>query len=109
MGAVACHPGISATKLGYAGPRMLGSDFGETLVELYTSVVAQPAAMGALPTLYAAFAGEAKSGDYIGPDGLGEMRGYPRKVSSSFLSRSQSIARQLWEVSEEETGIRFEV
>jgi NAD(P)-dependent dehydrogenase (short-subunit alcohol dehydrogenase family) len=109
VGAVACHPGISATNLGYAGPRMLGSDFGETLVELYTSVVAQSAGMGALPTLYAAFAEEANSGDYIGPDGLGEMRGHPQKVSSSFLSHSQSMARQLWEVSEKETDIRFEV
>jgi NAD(P)-dependent dehydrogenase (short-subunit alcohol dehydrogenase family) len=109
VAALACHPGISATNLGYAGPRMLGSAFGETLVELYTSVIAQSAAMGALPTLYAAFAEGAKSGDYIGPDGLGEMRGHPRKVSSSFLSHSQSIARQLWAVSEEETGIPFQV
>lgn len=109
VASVACHPGIASTNLGYAGPRMLGSAFGETLVQLYTSITAQSAAAGALPTLYAGFAQEAEGGDYIGPDGLGEMRGNPRKVSSSFLSRSQAVARQLWQVSEEAVGIRFEV
>ncbi len=109
VASVACHPGIAATNLGYAGPRMLGSAFGETLVQLYTSIAAQPAAAGALPTLYAGFATEAAGGDYIGPDGLGEMRGNPRKVSSSLLSRSQPVARQLWQVSEAAVGVTFEV
>lgn len=106
---VACHPGIASTNLGYAGPRMLGSPLGETLVQLYTSIVAQSAADGALPTLYAGFASDVQGGDYIGPDGIGEMRGSPRKISSSFMSRSQSIARQLWRVSEQETGVRFAI
>ncbi|MCZ6656492.1 MAG: oxidoreductase [Gammaproteobacteria bacterium] len=105
----ACHPGIASTSLGYAGPRMSGSPLGETLVQLYTSMVAQSATDGALPTLYAGFAAEVQGGDYIGPDGLGEMRGNPRKVSSSFMSRSQTIARQLWRVSEEATGVQFAI
>ncbi|MEQ8691416.1 MAG: oxidoreductase [Pseudomonadales bacterium] len=103
----ACHPGIAATNLGYAGPRMMGSTFGETLIQFYTSIVAQSAADGALPTLYAGFAPEADGGDYIGPDGLGEMRGNPRKVPCSFLSRSEPLARQLWAVTEEATQIEF--
>ena len=106
---LACHPGISETNLPYAGDRMQGSAFGETLVQMYTSIVAQSAADGALPTLYAAFATQAKGGDYIGPDGLGEMRGAPRKVSSNLLSRSPSMARQLWRASEELTATTFEV
>ena len=107
--ALACHPGIAATNLGYAGPRMLGSAFGETLVQLYTSITAQPASAGALPTLYAAFAEAAEGGDYIGPDGFGELRGNPRKVGASLLARSESIARQLWLVSEEAVGVRLEI
>ena len=106
--AVACHPGVASTSLGYAGPRMQGSPLGETLVQLYSSIVAQSAAAGALPTLYAGFAPEARGGDYIGPDGLGEMRGNPRKVASSFMARSQTIARQLWQVTEEATQVPFE-
>lgn len=105
----ACHPGIASTSLGYASPRMQGSPLGEMLVQLYTSIVAQSAAEGALPTLYAGFAEDAQGGDYIGPDGLGEMRGAPRKVSSSFMSQSQFIARQLWTVSEEATDIQFAI
>ncbi len=107
--AVACHPGISSTNLGYASPRMLGSPLGETLVQLYSSMIAQSAAAGALPTLYAGFAAEASGGDYIGPDGLGEMRGDPRKVASSLMSRSESIARQLWQVTEEATQVQFSI
>jgi NAD(P)-dependent dehydrogenase (short-subunit alcohol dehydrogenase family) len=109
VASLACHPGIAATNLGYAGPRMLGSAFGETLVQLYSSIAAQSAAAGALPTLYAGFAAEAMSGDYIGPDGIGELRGAPRKVSSSLFSRSQPVAKRLWQVSEQATGIPFEV
>ncbi len=105
----ACHPGIASTNLGYASPRMQGSPLGEMLVQLYTSIVAQPAAEGALPTLYAGFAEEAQGGDYIGPNGLGEMRGNPHKISSSFMSQSQLIARQLWTVSEEATDIQFAI
>lgn len=107
VSSVACHPGIAATNLGYAGPQMLGSPLGEMLVQLYTSIIAQPGADGALPTLYAGFASEVESGDYIGPSGLGEMRGSPRKVSSSFMSRSQAIARRLWKTSEESTDVQF--
>ncbi len=106
LGAVACHPGISDTNLPYAGPRMLNWPLGETLVRMFSSIGSQSAAAGALPTLYAGFAADVSSGDYIGPDGLGEMRGNPRKVTSSFLSRSESVARQLWQVSEEATHTR---
>jgi NAD(P)-dependent dehydrogenase (short-subunit alcohol dehydrogenase family) len=109
MLSVACHPGIASTNLGYAGPRMLGSPLGETLVQLYTSIIAQPAADGALPTLFAGFAHDVRGGDYIGPDGLGEMRGNPKKVSSSFMSRSHAIARRLWQVSEEATSVQFAI
>lgn len=105
--AVACHPGISATNLGYAGPRMLNWPLGEALVGMFTSIGTQSAADGALPTLYAGFAADVRGGDYIGPDGLGEMYGHPRKVSSSLLSRSESIARQLWQASEEVTQLTF--
>ncbi len=107
--AVACHPGISATNLPYASSRMLNWPLGESLVKSFASIVSQSAADGALPTLYAGFAPDVQGGDYIGPDGPGETRGSPRKVQSSFVSRSERVARQLWDVSEEATKIRFDV
>ena len=84
---VACHPGYAATNLQAAGPRMQGSSIGEAVMELANRVFAQSAAMGALPTLYAATAPDVRGGDYIGPDGLGEQWGHPKKVRS--IARAQ--------------------
>ena len=63
--------------------------------------------MGALPTLYAAVGSDVKSGDYFGPSGFMEMRGYPKKVETNELSKDDAIAKKLWDVSEELTGVKF--
>jgi hypothetical protein len=64
--------------------------------------------MGALPTLYAATASDVQGGDYFGPDGLMEMRGYPKKVKSNDRSYDEQVAARLWEVSEALTGVSYE-
>jgi hypothetical protein len=64
--------------------------------------------MGALPTLYAAIAPDVKGGDYYGPSGWLEMRGYPKKVESNELSHDHRISKKLWEASEELTGIKWQ-
>ena len=62
--------------------------------------------MGALPTLYAAT--QDLPGDaYIGPGGLGEMRGHPALVGRSGAAQDAETARRLWELSEQLTGVRF--
>jgi NAD(P)-dependent dehydrogenase (short-subunit alcohol dehydrogenase family) len=104
---VACHPGYAATNLQAAGPRMAGSTFMEQVTQLGNRLFAQNAALGALPTLYAATAADVHGGDYIGPDGVGEMHGHPRKVESNGRSHDPETARRLWDVSEELTGIRY--
>jgi hypothetical protein len=106
---VGCHPGYAATNLQAAGPRMQGSSLGEGIMELANRLFAQSAAMGALPTLYAATAPDVKGGDYIGPDGLGEQWGYPKKVPSNARSRDADAQRRLWEISEQLTGVRYEL
>ena len=63
--------------------------------------------MGALPTIRAAVGIEVQGGDYYGPGGLMEMRGYPVKVRSSQASHNMAAAQQLWQVSEELTGVRY--
>jgi hypothetical protein len=52
---------------------MQGSSIGEAVVEFANRLLAQSAAMGELPTLYAATVADIRGGDYIGPDGLGEQ------------------------------------
>jgi hypothetical protein len=105
---VACHPGYAATNLQLAGPRMEGSSLMEFLSQLSNRLVAQSAAMGALPTLYAATAPDVRGGDYIGPDGLFENWGYPKKVRSNRQSHDHEAARRLWEISERLTGVRYD-
>jgi hypothetical protein len=46
-------------------------------------------------------------GDYFGPDGPGEARGLPRKVSYSKAAHDQLLAGRLWQASEALTGVRF--
>jgi len=91
------HPGWTATEL----QRHTG------LLSLLNHFFAQDITMGALPTLYAATATDVKGGDYYGPSGWREMRGYPRKVQSNKLSHDKEIAKKLWEVSEKLTGVKF--
>ncbi len=104
---VACHPGYASTDLQFVAPRMDGSRLLGRAMALGNRLLAQSAADGALPTLYAALAADVHGGDYIGPDGPGEMWGSPKRVGASARARSEADARRLWELSEAETGIRF--
>jgi NAD(P)-dependent dehydrogenase (short-subunit alcohol dehydrogenase family) len=101
---VACHPGYAGTNLQAAGPRMQGFWMLEMAMGFANLLFAQSAAMGALPLLYAAAAPVVAGGDYIGPDGLGELRGYPTKVSCSAVARDPETARRLWKISEQLTA-----
>jgi NAD(P)-dependent dehydrogenase (short-subunit alcohol dehydrogenase family) len=105
---VACHPGYAATNLQAAGPRMQGSSIGESVMTFANRLFAQSAAQGALPTLYAATAPDVRGGDYIGPDGLGEQWGNPKKVQSNARSHDEQAQRRLWEISEQLTGAHYE-
>jgi NAD(P)-dependent dehydrogenase (short-subunit alcohol dehydrogenase family) len=93
----AAHPGWTATDLQrYSG-----------LFSFFNPFFAQKPAMGALPTLRAAIDPAALSGDFFGPDGFKEIKGYPVKVESNELSHDENIAAKLWLVSEELTGVKF--
>ncbi len=105
---VACHPGYAATNLQYAGARMTGSSLLEQFWGAMNRVFAQSAAMGALPTLYAATSPDVHGGDYIGPDGFQEGWGYPRKVPCSAGARDAAAAARLWEISVQMTGVRYD-
>jgi hypothetical protein len=86
---------------------MAGSALMEWGTQWANRLFAQDAAMGALPTLYAATAPEVRGGDYIGPDGFQEMWGYPVKVSCSAAAKDPITAARLWSVSEELTGVHY--
>lgn len=94
---VAAHPGYAATNL--QGSRGIFSAL--------NPLMAQSAAMGALPTLFAAAHPEVQGGDFIGPRSFGGWRGYPANAQSNPASYNESVAKKLWEVSEELTGISY--
>ncbi|GAA1570224.1 hypothetical protein GCM10009678_61250 [Actinomadura kijaniata] len=52
-------------------------------------------------------AGSARSGEFIGPGGLAELRGEPTRVRPSAAVTDPGIGRRLWEVSERLTDVRF--
>jgi NAD(P)-dependent dehydrogenase (short-subunit alcohol dehydrogenase family) len=101
--AVAAHPGWAATNLQSGFGRV-----GDTLTALANRLFAQSDAQGALPTLYAAVE-DLPGGSYVGPDGRGEVRGYPTLVGRSAAASDAELARALWTRSEELTGVRYPV
>ena len=99
--AVAAHPGSSSSELSRNVPPLVQA--------LFTPLELQGADMGALPTLRAATDPGVLGGQYFGPDGFAEMRGYPKVVASSGRSHDVDLQRRLWAVSEELTGVAYPV
>lgn len=93
----AAHPGWTATDLQRTSP----------VVKFLNRFLAMQPPQGALPTLRAATDSGAAGGDYYGPDGFLQMRGYPKRIDMVKLAKNPSHAAQLWEVSEELTGVRY--
>ncbi len=102
---VLAHPGYSATNLQSTGPEGVM----KRIMSVTNHVLAQKAEMGALPTLYAATAPGVDGGSFVGPDGLLEARGHPTFVDVTGQGRDPQAGRRLWDVSEELTGVRFEI
>ncbi|HEY1843041.1 MAG TPA: SDR family NAD(P)-dependent oxidoreductase [Mycobacterium sp.] len=99
--ATAAHPGGSNTELTRNLPAWLAR-----VVPLIEPLF-QGADMGALPTLRAATDPGVLGGQYYGPDGFGEQRGYPKLVESSKKSHDADRQQRLWTVSEELTGVVY--
>lgn len=95
----AAHPGWTATEL----QRHSG------LFGFLNQFFAMKQDQGALPTLRAATDENTNSGDYFGPDGWQEWKGYPVKVDTNKLAKDTSVAKKLWDVSEELTKVKFSV
>jgi NAD(P)-dependent dehydrogenase (short-subunit alcohol dehydrogenase family) len=101
--AVAAHPGGSNTELMRHLPGWAAA-FYPAIAPLF-----QDAAMGALPTLRAASDPAVLGGQYYGPGGFTQTRGYPKIVASSRKSHDIDRQRRLWAVSEELTGVTYPV
>lgn len=94
----AAHPGWTATEL----QRHAG------LTDFLNGFLAMDISRGTLPGLRAAFEKEAKGGEFFGPDGLFELWGDPVEVKPNTLSTDEAIAKRLWDISEQLTGVKFD-
>lgn len=99
MLAVACHPGWTSTDL----QRHSG------LISFFNPFFGMKPPQGALPTLYAATSDEVVANGYYGPHGWMQMRGYPVAVESTDAAKEVETAHRLWEMSEQMTGIKFDL
>jgi NAD(P)-dependent dehydrogenase (short-subunit alcohol dehydrogenase family) len=97
--AIGCHPGVALTELTRHLPMPLR----------YMTPLAAPffnsAAQGAWPTLQAATGAKVQGGDYLGPQGLGEVTGRSGAARATRTARDPKLARELWERSVDLTGV----
>ncbi|WP_330458613.1 oxidoreductase [Streptomyces sp. NBC_00820] len=100
--ALAAHPGYAATNL----TSHVANPLARAVMAVSDKVFAQGDTAGALPTLYAATQ-DLPGAAYVGPDGLGEMRGAPTLVGRSRTASDPEAAKRLWTLSEEMTGVAW--
>jgi NAD(P)-dependent dehydrogenase (short-subunit alcohol dehydrogenase family) len=97
--AIAAHPGIARTNLF----QRAGGQF--PALGRYLGWLFNDAERGALPIEYAATQ-DVPGGSYVGPDGLGHIRGYPEIHDPAKAARDSEMARKLWELSARLTSFR---
>jgi len=98
----AAHPGYASTNLQFHSQNR----WMETISKVGNRVIAQDENGGALPTLYAAVA-DIPGDSFAGPGGLMEQRGAPKLVDRNGAAKDTEVARRLWVVSEQLTGVSF--
>jgi protochlorophyllide reductase len=100
--AVAAHPGYAATNL-QTGSNWLQN----TYYSIGNLLLAQSAADGAWPQLFAATAEGVPGGALYGPGQMGGSRGYPMRNKIEARALDADVARRLWDVSVQETGVDY--
>jgi len=99
--AIAAHPGYADTNL------IAGASVQDRAGAFANAIFAQSPEKGALPTLCAATFPGLYGASYIGPDGFLEMRGFPKLTRAAAIAYDQRLAKDLWTISEELTGVTW--
>ena len=97
---VAAHPGLARTNLQPTSVAARGSRM-EGLAYRWMDPLFQSAAMGALPQLYAATASGVRGGEFFGPGGLANLKGYPARCRLAASTRDAAQRQRLWLLSQE--------
>lgn len=106
---VGAHPGYAATNITKTGPTGGGLSLPGIGMHQVSRIIAQPAALGALPLLMAATDPSLTGGEYVGPSGIRGLRGRPKLVGTNRAAHDENLARDLWSASESAIGATFDV
>jgi len=107
--AVVAHPGWTRSNLAGSGAALGTNRLRRKLGRTAGAVLGQSTAGGAVPILCAATAAAIRPGQYIGPARLFGMYGPPCVARPAARARDAVAAAELWEASEELTGVRYSV
>ena len=103
--AVAAHPGVSKSNLSKYVTKKPLYKIG---MAISNSIMSQNTSMGALPQVRASVDPLVEGGDYFGPGGFQEWKGYPVKVKSNDASYNLKNAKELWSISERLTKVNYD-
>lgn len=108
---LAAHPGVAKTPLGDSRKGQARAGMADYLTDIAfwmaMNLFSQPQDRGALPILQAAAAQDAQGGEFYGPDGIGEMRGLPKRVQPSAAALDAATRQRLWASCERLTGVSY--
>jgi len=99
----AAHPGYARTNLQTSGP---GREL-NAIESFLTPFMSHDAAHGALPTLQAATDKSAAPASYYAPENMFHLKGDPVLIPIPKPACDEAAARRLWDLAEEQTGVRF--
>ncbi|MFV1988466.1 MAG: oxidoreductase [Gemmatimonadota bacterium] len=97
ISSLGAHPGATKTEL----------QRHNRLVDFGSSLISMDVTKGTLSQLYAATEPTAQGGEYIGPTGWLEARGYPGTAKIDPAALDSTVRERLWSASEALTGIRY--
>jgi len=107
VSSLAADPGFTDTNLQKESVRLSGGERGSRFFSAVTPIIGMTPARGALPQLRAATDPQAGGGELYTPKWITSGPPIRRRIGSRFLDPES--AGQLWEVSERETGVGFDV
>jgi len=105
--ALAAHPGFANTNINQNSPTLSGGSVFSKLSQLLMRRFIPSAENAARPTILAVEGEAVSGGDYYGPGGFLEIGGKPALARLNPVARDGELAKRLWQVSEQMTGVSY--
>jgi NAD(P)-dependent dehydrogenase (short-subunit alcohol dehydrogenase family) len=104
----AAHPGMSKAPVQFSGPEPSMNERFMKLSQRFMPLMWQEIDEGIKPAVYAATSPQAAGGAFYGPHGHFEAAGGGvQEAKIPDHAKNEADARQLWEISEQLTGVRY--